>query len=383
MTPSRSRGQSIPAIARFSKIAAVCIAATILISAPTITRAGEIPTFAVDAAWPKPLPNNWIVGQVGGIAVDSQGHIWVTHRPRSLTDDEKGATLTPPRSKVCCAAPPVLEFDSDGNLLRGWGGPGEGYEWVGREHGIEVDDKGFVWLTGNADNDNVAMKFTGDGKFVMQIGKIAPTKGSNDTTQLGKPAEITYVKDADDLFIADGYGNRRVIVFDATTGAYKRHWGAYGKPPNDDKQAAYDPKAPVSQQFANPVHCVKLANDGLVYVCDRMNNRIQVFKKDGTFVKEWFFEKSTLGGGAVWDVAIWPDPKQSYLLSADGENNEIRIIKRDDGSVVGSFGHNGRNAGQFHWVHAMAVDAKGNVYTGEVDTGKRIQKFKLTSDALR
>jgi DNA-binding beta-propeller fold protein YncE len=227
------------------------------------------------------------------------------------------------------------------------------------------------------------MKFTEDGKFVMQIGKIAPTKGSNDTTMLGKPAETTYDKDAGELYIADGYGNRRVIVFDATSGAYKRHWGAYGKPPNDDKQAAYDPKAPVSQQFGNPVHCVKVTDDGFVYVCDRINDRIQVFKKDGTFVKEWFYEKNTLGNGAVWDVAVWPDPKQTYLLSADGENNEIRIIRREDGTVVGSFGGNGRNAGQFHWVHAMAIDAKGNVYTAEVDTGKRIQKFKLTSDALK
>jgi DNA-binding beta-propeller fold protein YncE len=366
-------------------ISAVIAAAALIGAAalPQLARAGDVPTFAVDASWPKPLPNNWIIGQVGGITADSKGHIWVIHRPRSLTDDEKGAALTPPRSKCCVSAPPVLEFDSDGSLLRSWGGPGEGYEWVGREHGIEVDDKGNVWLTGNADNDNVAMKFTGDGKFIMQIGKIAPTRGSNDTTQLGKPAEITFDKDANELYVADGYGNRRVIVFDATTGEYKRHWGAYGNKPNDDKQAAYDPKAPVSQQFGNPVHCVKVTNDGLVYVCDRINNRIQVFKKDGTFVKEWFYEKNTLGNGAVWDVAIWPDRKQTYLLSADGENNEIRVLKRDDGSVVGTFGRNGRNAGQFHWIHAMAVDQQGNVYTAEVDTGKRIQKFKLTSDALK
>jgi DNA-binding beta-propeller fold protein YncE len=381
MTPRPDRARALRALATISILtAAALIAATAL---PRVAQAGEIPTFAVDASWPKPLPNNWIIGQVGGITTDAKGNIWVFHRPRSLTDDEKGATLTPPRSKCCVSAPPVLEFDGDGNLLRSWGGPGEGYEWVGREHGIEVDNKGFVWLTGNADTDNVAMKFTEDGKFVMQIGKIAPTKGSNDTTMLGKPAETTYDKDANELYIADGYGNRRVIVFDATTGAYKRHWGAYGKPPNDDKQAAYDPSAPVSQQFGNPVHCVKVTNDGLVYVCDRINDRIQVFKKDGTFVTEWFYEKNTLGNGAVWDVAIWPDPKQSYLLSADGENNEIRVLKREDGSVVGSFGHNGRNAGQFHWVHAMAVDAKGNVYTAEVDTGKRVQKFKLTSDALK
>jgi DNA-binding beta-propeller fold protein YncE len=360
--------------------------AALLLIAPALMRgaqAGEIPTFAVDASWPKPLPNNWILGQVGGITVDWQGHVWVIHRPRSLTDDEKGATLTPPRSRCCVSAPPVLEFDADGNLLRSWGGPGEGYEWVGREHGIEVDEKGFVWIGGNADNDNAILKFTLDGKFVMQIGKIAPSKGSNDTTQLGKPAETAIDKEANEIYVADGYGNHRIIVFDATTGAYKRHWGAYGKPPSDDKQPPYDPKAPAPQQFANPVHCVKIANDGMVYVCDRMNNRIQVFKKDGTFVKEWFFEKNTLGNGAVWDIAIWPDPKQTYLLSADGENNEVRVLKREDGSVVGGFGRSGRNAGQFHWIHAMAVDPKGNVYTAEVDTGKRIQKFRLTSDALR
>ncbi len=250
---------------------------------PRAALAGEVPKFAVDSSWPKPLPNNWIMGQVGGISTDAQGHIWVFQRPRSLTDDEKAASLTPPRTKCCVPAPPVLEFDSDGNLLRSWGGPGEGYQWFGNEHGIEVDDRGFVWLTGNAADDSQILKFTQDGKFVLQIGKIAPPKGSNDTTQLGRPAEVTVDKDANEVYIADGYGNRRVIVFDATSGAYKRHWGAYGKPPNDDKQAPYDPKAPVSQQFGNPVHCVKVANDGLVYVCDRTNNRLQVFKKDGNF----------------------------------------------------------------------------------------------------
>src|SRR4051794_5370676 len=183
-------------------------------------RAGDVPSFAVDASWPKPLPNNWIIGQVGGITADSKGHIWVIHRPRSLTDDEKGASLTPPRSKCCVSAPPVLEFDADGNLLRSWGGPGEGYEGVGREHGTQVGDRGKVRLTGQAENDKVVMKFTGDGKFVMQIGKIAPTKGSNETTQPATPAETTVDNAANEIYVADGYGNRRVIVFDATTGAY-------------------------------------------------------------------------------------------------------------------------------------------------------------------
>ena len=228
------------AVAGFSRTVSAVLAAAALIGVTALAcpaAAGDIPTFAVDAAWPKPLPNNWILGQVGGITVDSKGHIWVIHRPRSLTDDEKGATLTPPRSKCCASAPPVLEFDTDGNLLRSWGGPGEGYEWVGREHGIEVDEQGFVWVGGNADNDNAILKFTSDGKFVMQIGKIAPSKGSGDTTQLGKPAETAVDNAANEIYVADGYGNRRVIVFDATSGAYKRHWGAYGKPPNDDKQA--------------------------------------------------------------------------------------------------------------------------------------------------
>jgi NHL repeat-containing protein len=384
MTDAQPRRSSF-ALARLSRAASILIAVAVLIGAgcPRTADAGEMPTFAVDPSWPKPLPNNWIIGQVGGITTDSKGNIWVFQRPRSLTDDEKGASLTPPRSKCCIPAPPVLEFDSEGNLLRSWGGPGEGYEWVGNEHGIEVDDKGFVWLTGNAATDSVVLKFTVDGKFVGQIGKIAPSKGSNDTTQLSRPAQTTIDEAARELYVADGYGNHRVIVFDADTLTFKRYWGAYGNKPSDDKQPPYDPNAPVSQQFANPVHCVKVSNDGLVYVCDRTNNRIQVFKKDGSFVKEWFYEKNTLGSGAVWDILIWPDPKQTWLLSADGSNNEIRVLKREDGSVVGSFGHNGRNAGQFHWVHTMAIDPKGNIYTGEVDTGKRIQKFKLISDALK
>jgi DNA-binding beta-propeller fold protein YncE len=375
--------RSMRAISRLAK--AICVTAATSIPAlifPQIASAGDIPTFAVDPSWPKPLPNNWIIGQVGGMTVDRQGHIWVVQRPRSLSDAEKGATLNPPRSKCCVPAPPVLEFDVDGNLLRSWGGAGEGYEWVGREHGIEVDERGFVWIGGNADNDSAILKFSLDGKYLGQIGKIAPRTNSNDTTQLGRPAEVAIDKEANELFVADGYGNRRIIVFDATTLAYKRHWGGYGKPPNDEAQPPYDPNDPPQAQFRNPVHCIKIATDGLVYVCDRSQNRIQVFRKDGTFVKEWFYEKNSRGDGAVFDLAIWPDPKQTYLLNADGTNNEIRVIRRDDGSVVGTFGHSGRNAGQFALLHVMAVDAKGNVYTGEVE-GKRIQKFRLTSDALK
>ncbi len=337
------------------------------------------PRFQVDPFWPKPLPNNWIIGQVGGVAVDAQDHVWIIQRPRSVSADEKGVTLNPPRNKCCVPAPPVMEFDQDGNVVQAWGGPGPGYEWVGREHGIYVDYKGFVWLGGNAANDGAILKFTREGKFVMQIGHIGPSKGSNDPTQLDKPADINVDPETNEVFVADGYGNRRVIVFDADTGAYKRHWGAYGHTPDDAKTAAYSPDAPVAQQFGNPVHCAKLSRDGFVYVCDRINNRIQVFRKNGTFVTEWFYEKRTLGNGAVWDLTLSRDPQQTWLFNADGENNEVRILRRSDGAVVGSFGRSGRWAGQFHWVHNIAIDSKGDIFTTEVDNGNRVQKFRPTN----
>jgi hypothetical protein len=346
------------------------------LAASSAAWAADPPRFQVDPFWPKPLPNNWIIGQVGGIAVDAQDHVWIIHRPRSLTDDEKGATLNPPRSKCCVPAPPVIEFDADGNVVQAWGGPGAGYEWPLREHGIYVDHKGFVWLGGNRDGDGAILKFTRDGKFVMQIGHAGPSKGSNDPTQLDKPADVNVDPATNEIYVADGYGNRRVIVFDADTGAYKRHWGAYGHKPSDDKTPPYSPAAPVAQQFGNPVHCAKLAKDGLLYVCDRINNRIQVFHKDGSFVTEWFYEKNTLGNGAVWDLALSRDPQQTYLFNADGENNEVRILRRSDGAVVGSFGRSGRWAGQFHWVHNITVDSKGNIFTTEVDNADRVQKFR-------
>jgi DNA-binding beta-propeller fold protein YncE len=343
-------------------------------------QAQPVPQFQVDPAWPKPLPGNWLFGQIGGLAVDAQDHVWVLQRPRSLKDDEKGATLVPPRSKCCAPAPPVMEFDAEGNFLRGWGGPGQGYEWVGREHGIFADTKGFIWLGGNADNDSAVLKFTRDGTFVGQIGKIAPSGGSNDTTLLGRPADIQVDEATNEVFIADGYGNRRVIVFDAETLAYKRQWGAYGHKP-EDARTKYDPSAPAAQQFGNAVHCAKVSRDGFVYVCDRTNDRIQVFKRDGSFVTEWFYEKATLGAGSVWDLDFWPDSRQSYLLNVDGENNVMRVLRRSDGIVVGTVGRGGRYAGQFHQVHNIAVDSRGNVYTGEVDTGNRVQKFKPTNGA--
>ncbi|MBR1220520.1 hypothetical protein JQ557_21140 [Bradyrhizobium sp. U87765 SZCCT0131] len=341
----------------------------------TAVHAADVPAFKVDPFWPKPLPNNWIMGQAAGVAVDARDHIWVVQRPRTLTDDERAASLSPPATKCCVPAPPVMEFDADGNLLRAWGGKGEGYDWPENEHGIYVDPKGFVWLAGNGAHDGQILKFTQDGKFVMQIGKSGEQTDSRDTTRLGKPANMTLDAAANELFVADGYYNHRIIVFDADSGAFKRMWGAYGKPPTDDKVPPYDPAAAPSQQFANPVHCVRIARDGLVYVCDRTNDRIQVFRKDGSFVKEMFVEKATRANGSVWDLEIWNDADQSFLINADGANNEVRTLKRDSGEIVGRFGRNGRMAGDFHWVHNLAIDSHGNIFTTEVDTGKRAQKF--------
>ena len=346
-----------------------------------IVLAQQVPRFKVDPSWPKQLPNNWILGQIGGIAVDSHDHIWVYQRPRTLTDDERGAALNPPASKCCLPAPPVMEFDQEGNLLQAWGGTSPGVDWPSSEHGIFVDKQDRIWLAGNEkDNDHRVLQFTRDGKFVMQIGTTAKTEGSNSRDFLGRPAMAVIDEASDELYVADGYKNKRIIVFDAKTGEYRRHWGAYGAKPDDSDLGAYDPGAPRAKQFRNPVHCVRIAHDGLVYVCDRVNNRIQVFHKDGTFVKEFLVEPATRGFGSVWDIVLSNDEQQKYMYVTDGTNNEIHIVLRENGEKLASFGHPGRAAGQFHWVHTMAIDSQGNLYTGDVDTGKRVQKFTRLAD---
>ena len=268
-------------------------------------KAETAPTFQPEPFWPKPLPANWILGQVAGIATAPNGNISILHRPATLLDDEKGAQKNPPEYKCCTAAPPVMEFDSDGNLLRHWGGPGDGYKWIQNEHGLHVDKDGNVWLGGNNDGDQI-LQFSPDGRFLQQIGKDDGTKGprSNDTSRLNRPAHMFTDDAANEIYVADGYGNRRVIVFNSKTGAYKRHWGAYGNAPGDEKLPPYSPAGELSRQFSNPVHCVRVSNDGLVYVCDRANDRIQVFRKDGSFVKEFRVNSSTLSNGSVWDLVL-------------------------------------------------------------------------------
>jgi hypothetical protein len=334
------------------------------------------PKFQPEPFWPKPLPGNWILGQVAGIAVSPDDRIWILHRPATLVDDEKGATKNPPETKCCTAAPPVMEFDAEGNLLRHWGGKGEGFEWPKNEHGLFIDRQGNVWVGGNDQIDHHILKFTADGKFLQQIGKQNSTGDSNSTTQLGRPAHMVTDADVTELYVADGYKNRRIVVFDASSGAYKRHWGAYGNKPNDEKMPAYNPTAPLSQQFSNPVHCVRLSNDGMVYVCDRANDRIQVFSRDGKFVKEFRIEPETLQNGSVWDLVLSEDAEQKYIFVADGANGQIITINRDDGKVLTQWGRHGRQPGQFKWVHNIGIDSTGNLYTAEVGFGRRVQKFR-------
>jgi DNA-binding beta-propeller fold protein YncE len=332
--------------------------------------------FEVDPYWPKPLPNKWILGQVAGVAVDARDHIWVIHRPGRLTPQEIGAALTPPTAECCVPAPPVIEFDPDGNVVQAWGGSATHGPWPEAEHGIFVDVEDHVWIGSSDAGDQVVLKFTRDGQRLLQLGEFGETGGSADTRLLGRPADIAVDPSAQEVYVADGYGNRRIIVFDAETGEYKRHWGAYGDPPDDSELGAYDPAADPIRSFRSPVHAVALSADGRVYVSDRTNNRIQVFEKDGAFLEEGFVRPPTLSMGTAWDIAFSPDPDQALLYLADGTNNKIWILGRDNLEVVGAFGRNGRYAGEFHWVHSVAADSRGNIYTGEVDTGQRVQKFR-------
>jgi len=319
--------------------------------------------------------------------VDSRDHVWLVHRPGTLQPNETRS--------IWVAAPPVIEFDREGNVVNAWGGPGDGYEWPDLEHGIHIDAQDNVWLAGGGPNDAQILKFTRDGRFLMQIGRKGRNEGSNDTENLGSPANMVVDPETNELYVADGYTNHRVIVFDAETGAYRRHWGAYGNRPDDEYFAAagehlpppfsgavqhenapsqYDPDGPPAPQF-RIVHAVRISQDGLVYVCDRTNDRIQVFQKDGTFVKEARIARRTLGSGSVWDVVFSPDPEQEFLIINDGTNQQIWILRRSTLEVVGAFGQAGRWAGQFYGAHNLATDSHGNLFVGETYEGKRIQKF--------
>ncbi len=340
----------------------------------------QAPKFEVDPLWPKPLPNHWILGSVIGVGVDSRDHVFIIHRGDSTLNQrtEAGADAKPPVGECCRSAPPILEFDPDGNLVKAWGGPGAGYDWPSSNHGVSVDDKDNVWIGGNGGNDSHILKFSHDGKFLAQFGTPKQAANSNDSTHFGRVAKISFDAKAGEAYVADGYGNKRVAVIDMQTGKLKRYWGAYGNKPDDARLPPYDPSAPLAQQFRNPVHCAEPTNDGLVYVCDRPNDRIQVFQKDGKFVKEVRVAPATRGDGSVWDIAFSRDPQQTFLFVADGRNERVHIVQRESLQLLTSFGAGGHQPVQFFGVHSIATDSRGNLYTTETYEGKRLQKFVYT-----
>lgn len=354
----------------------------------------QAPRFEVDPLWPKPLPNDWLLGNTIGVWVDDQDVIWIIHRSSaSLENQERGAEANPPTGECCRGAPPVLAFDKQGNLVRSWGAkPGEtgpGWEWPMSNHGIFVDHQGYVWIGGNNRGDSHILKFTKDGRFVAQYGKANARR-----TGTGPDAQPTYAGDSNDsrnfwgvakifvdsrdneAYVADGYFNKRVAVLDANTGAMKRHWGAYGNRPDDSYVfPPRNPSSPPAQQFRGPVHCADLSVDNLVYVCDRQSNRLQVFTKEGRFVKEAFIAPNSLGEGSTWDVAFSRDPQQRYLFLADGRNMKVRVLLRETLEEITNFGDGGRQPGLFYAVHSIAIDSEGNLYTTETYRGQRVQKF--------
>ncbi|MGQ0537722.1 MAG: hypothetical protein ACT4R6_02150 [Gemmatimonadaceae bacterium] len=337
----------------------------------------QAPRFEVDPLWPRPLPNQWILGSTVGVGVDSKDHVFIVHRGDSTLNQrtEAGAGADPPMGDCCRAAPPILEFDPQGNLVNAWGGPGQGFDWPQSNHGLAVDAKDNVWIGGWGRADSHILKFTHDGKFLQQFGSPNQPVNSNSGTTFARVAKIAFDEAANEVYVADGYGNKRVAVIDMTSGAIKRFWGAYGNVPNDSNLGPYNPDAPLAQQFRTPVHCVMPASDGLVYVCDRVNNRIQVFQRDGKFVKEQRVAPRTRSDGSIWDIAFSHDPRQTYLYVADGKNERIYVVERLTLEVLTSFGDGGRQPGQFFGVHSIASDSKGNIYTTETYEGKRVQKF--------
>jgi DNA-binding beta-propeller fold protein YncE len=371
---------------------------------------GTIPVLEVDPFWPK-MPEKFIFGPVRGVAVDSQDHVWIAQDGSGLSADMRGAAANPPQAECCMPAPPIVEFDANGNYIKGWGGPGEGYDWPQQIHGLFIDNKGNLWVSSERAGDHHILKFSRDGKFLLQIGKPGQSTGNSDKVNVNRAADMHVHPRTNELFVADGYGNRRVVVFDADTGAYKRHWGAYGNPPEDPAggaragateaaaapagggrggrgggrgEAAAAPapargaNAQPSPQF-NLVHDVRVSNDDIVYVADRNNNRIQIFSLDGKFIREVFIARDTsTSNGTVYSLAFSVDAAQRFLYVADAGNGRVRILNRQTMEVLGSIGRWGRQPGQFMVPHDIAVDSKGNLYVGEIREGN-IQKFVLKS----
>ncbi len=335
------------------------------------------PRFQVDPSWPLDLPNNWILGSVTGVFVDAKQHVWVTHLPETLTEEELYEMQTPPMGTCCRPAPVVLEFDEKGKIVQGWGDAAQDVsQFPKNPHGIFVDHNDFVWVGSHAHHR--VMKFTRDGKLVFTIGEFDKNAGSADTKLLGGPAGIWVDPKTNEAFIADGYRNRRVVVVDGATGKYLRHWGAYGKPPDDTQKPANNPDGPPNTMFST-VHGITGSRDGKIYVADRRGNRIQVFDHAGTFLSEKIIAPATLSSGSAFVLVPSQDAAQQYLYMADGTNHKVWILRRSDLEVIGEFGRGGRQVGQFLRPHGMSIYSRGNLYVGEASTGRRVQKFTLVA----
>ncbi len=340
--------------------------------------AAAVPVFKVDPSWPQDMPNHWILGAVTGVFVDSKNHVWVTHLPETLTEEELYEEQKPPMGTCCKPAPPVLEFDPHGKLVQGWGQGSmtDFSNWPREPHGIFVDHQDNVWV--GSYNRHRVMKFTRDGKLLLTLGEYEKTGGSADTHLLGGPSGIWVDPQNNEAYISDGYRNRRVIVVDGATGTYLRHWGAYGNVPDDTEK--FDPKTMMSgalpKQFSTP-HGITGSKDGKIYVADRRGNRIQVFDHAGKFLAEKVIAPATLSSGSAFVPVVSPDAQQTWLYVADGTNHKIWILRRSDLEIVGEFGRGGRQLGQMLRPHGMSVDSQGNLYVGEASTGRRVQKFTL------
>jgi len=378
---ARSRNLELARKLIAMKRAFAVVATIVLLSA--ITGGGaqppKAPVFVVDPTWPS-IPNNWVLGEVTSISVDKDDHVWVLHVPQSISDAQRAN-----------AAPPVLEFDDKGKLLTSWGGPTGGDEWVAREHGIFVDANNFVWIGGRAGwprettpglSDDVIMKFTMTGKLVMQIGHRGQSKGNTDTENVHQATDVFVDTQAKEVYAADGYGNKRVIVFDSETGKFKRMWGAFGNPPPTTfapnaagPQPQTTPDGP--QEFGLP-HAIKVSNDGIVYVADRINNRIQTFARDGKFLKQ---TRVTNEGSTIVPVpagfAFSPDREQQFLYVVDSGPMRVVIFDRRTMTQIGVIGMKGAKPGEFDIVHHIAADSKGNLYTAEIVNNRRAQRFVL------
>ena len=330
------------------------------------SRAAQVPVFEVDPSWPR-VPDKWRLGDASSIGIDAQDNVYVLHRPRTLKAGEP-------------AAPAILVFDAAGVFLRAWGGPGSGFEWPEREHGIHIDHQGHVWVGGNncparslpglkAVGDDQLLKFTPAGKLVMQIGRSTQSKGNADTRNLHQPADVWVHRKTNEVFVADGYGNHRVAVFDADTGAFKRMWGAFGNKPVDKDDCPPPslkavPDGPGPDQFSI-VHAIRVSDDGLVYVADRENRRVQVFTLEGKFLNQLVRHNAPFAR----NLALSHDPGQRFLYVGGGV--DIVVVERRTMQIVELIGGQGFLGGG----HQIATDSKGNIYVAATNRG--MQKLVL------